>query len=1544
MGLFEFTENVTLGLIQGNLLFSNQDIRVPGPLPIRFNRLYSSTVEKTGPFGRGWSHEYNRSLEIHDENIIYFNEFLQETQFIRNPEGKWYSVTQKRAELESVPNGYTLVLIPGQTYRFNLSGQLVSLEYRDGNFLKFEYLNGRLSRIVNPASRAVSLSYNAQGSIKYAVITAGTETRSLVYKYDLYGQLISVTDPMGFIYTYEYDDFNLKKIADPEGRSLYFLFDTQDRVVKAWTGDSPNLKTILYNPDKKVTTLIDGAGSRTEFYYNESGLIEKERYADGSACVFRWDAYGQITQVTLADGRNSYFSYDPTGNLVSESAPDGNYNNYRYNEHHQVEQWVNAHGYTTNYFYDQQGNLVQVVEPGQRISRFNYDQRGLILESVNPGGFKRQYLYDGDGNIAQLTDEKGSITKFEYDVWGWLKTITDPKGGKITKTLDKNNREINTVRPDGTVLQTVWDKAGRVLKIVNATSMITLFSYDTPGRVLSVTNPAGMAIQYRYDTAGNIKKIIYPNATETCIEYDVMGRAVRKIHPDGGIERNRYDTGGRMVEKIDSEDQLTRFEYNAGDRVIRVTDETGYKRSYEYDRLGHLVQEVDESGQKTTYRFTVEGWLSEIFFPDGGSISRTFDKMGNMISELDPENRKTEYTYDELNRLISVKDAAGHVRYYEYDAHGNLTSQANENGHTWKSTYDIMGRKTADIDPTGGIKKYEYDKFGNLTMETDPTGHITRRAYSLDRKVTDLARIYQKPGGETVEYREKYEYTSPGVLTAVTDPNGGVTRFEYDKAGNLVKMTDPLGREETYTYNRLGGLISKKDFNGNIVQYGYDPKGRLVSTSLPGDRKEEYRYTPAGLIASVKSPDYEALHTYDSMRRLTGKKITAPYAAELFYQYDKCGNCLSVKDDKGALVEYRYDALDRMTQLKDTDCGTWEFGYTPAGLRERVVYPNGITMRWWYDEAERIAKITAAKDTQVIDQFDYSYDNASRLVGEESLDISRAYTYDTLGRLAAAVLKNKNSGTTDSISYQYDNNSNRTGRKENDGSLLYTFDSASRILKGGDTQYTPDANGCRISKTEPGGQTSYSYDAQHRLTGVAFPTGSAVKKVSFGYIPEGGRVWKRIEKQDKTENIHYLHDGNHVLREFADGQPANRYIHGPGIDDLLGIHTPTGPLFAVTDIRKSIAAVTDNQGAVKQRLSYSPFGRISQPISPPLLPYSFTGREYDPETSLYYYRARYYDPRTACFLTPDPPGFKDGLNRYFYCTQDPINHMDPSGNFAIAIPGLLFLAGLGIDYLMAYCRSRSDSLKDYYLSGEYSVFRGIISGTASALSGGMGSWLSNLGWNFGRVFIASLLTDTAISTIQSGLINQIEGEGFDWKENFWQNLLFNGVFHGIGSKYFQQGWRDFWRSGRSGQTGLGRQLLRFFTEDRRTFGMARDFFRRYRPIFGTGHGWSMHHWFFQQRWYRGANPIFAPGTTANRILQSLGDAGWNSIPLPQSINSALYRIPGATPAFAAGTIYGTYQTATWSWNSVTKAWESIASPGQPNENPPGTGVSPTPEK
>jgi RHS repeat-associated protein len=94
----------------------------------------------------------------------------------------------------------------------------------------------------------------------------------------------------------------------------------------------------------------------------------------------------------------------------------------------------------------------------------------------------------------------------------------------------------------------------------------------------------------------------------------------------------------------------------------------------------------------------------------------------------------------------------------------------------------------------------------------------------------------------------------------------------------------------------------------------------------------------------------------------------------------------------------------------------------------------------------------------------------------------------------------------------------------------------------------------------------------------------------------------------------------------------------------------------------------------------------------------FTGRNYDSEIAEYYLRARQYDPHIARFTSRDPifGQFQEPLtlHKYLYCINDPVNKIDPSGEWA-ATRGIAFniAGGLGgMTLTLQYFYGLSDDL------------------------------------------------------------------------------------------------------------------------------------------------------------------------------------------------------------------------------------------------------------
>jgi RHS repeat-associated protein len=205
------------------------------------------------------------------------------------------------------------------------------------------------------------------------------------------------------------------------------------------------------------------------------------------------------------------------------------------------------------------------------------------------------------------------------------------------------------------------------------------------------------------------------------------------------------------------------------------------------------------------------------------------------------------------------------------------------------------------------------------------------------------------------------------------------------------------------------------------------------------------------------------------------------------------------------------------------------------------------------------------------------------------------------------------------------------------------------------------------------GTTTYEYDYENRLRKATMPDGTIAE---YKYDALG----RRIEKAVNGTVTGYLYDREDILAEYdATGAVTTQYIHGAGIDEPLAMERAGQAYYYHADGLGSIAALTDNSGTIVQWYEYDAFGNITNQMNTSFKqPYTYTGREHDPETGLYYYRMRYYDAHIGRFISEDPIGFAGGTvnlyeyvdsvgkplvgtNLYEYVGNDPINWIDPLG-------------------------------------------------------------------------------------------------------------------------------------------------------------------------------------------------------------------------------------------------------------------------------------------
>lgn len=895
-----------------------------------------------------------------------------------------------------------------------------------------------------------------------------------------------------------------------------------------------------------------------------------------------------------------------------------------------------------------------VEEPDvQRTTQFVFDQLGLPIQTI------REPDEPADSSLRRVT----TFARSASDPSRRVKSVLI--GGSWGAGADEvSAQRVTSIEYDDEAIfpKRIKQHVGCDADGEGCRDLVTDVRLDPrDGTLLGVVDPAGVGSQAAYDSFGRLLKEVRAAGTTTLEYQDGVATTVngRQIPAKLQITEHQLATGATSTRRFDSLGRVVQTS-SSGFEQPSILQEFGYIWGglLDYASRPHLPGDATQGA--TTQTYDARWRLRRRTFSDATFIELADGRVGNLnagaevgeIAATGARDQRGNWTYAFTDFRGSTRrtiDELGHATRYSYDAFGTLALIADYRANLTRLRTDKLGRVLEHEDADTGLQEYSYTAFDEIFTHIDgPEDALRIRKHSYD----ELGRLATVTAPEGPTY---FSYDGPGDNTAgrlveTTSPSGATEHYEYQpfpadgdpmKNAGFVEEVSRLIDGTTYVtklgYDATTHQLNRVEYPASgdnqpfAVRYAYDAFGNLKSvTGTNAERTSEasplWRLDEAYQGSAIQKETYgngvSSSYTYE---QATGRLKTAltrggpgnPVLQDLRYDsYDNNGNLKSRHSTFKRVGSnttdtyadtFNYDQLDRLDDYS-VDGVTADVNYDELG---NITFRTGIGSYSYLDPAKTYrphAVLGLTKNGAKVANFEYDdYGNIKRRSGEGVAGGTQEFTHTSFNLPSTITL----------------------GEGANASQVRYEYDAGQKrvLLAVGD---------CESNNNPTCNKRVYVGGAYERQT--ATDAGGPVTRHAYKVFA-GSRQVAQIEREQRS--------GATV--------ETRRYLH----DDHLG----------------SSQLITNETGELTQVQRVDPFGAPADtPGSAPdassaRIRTGFTGHETDPETGLVNMRGRLYDARIGRFMQADPPfmespGWSQGLNRYSYVFNNPLNAVDPSGLYA----------------------------------------------------------------------------------------------------------------------------------------------------------------------------------------------------------------------------------------------------------------------------------------
>ncbi len=521
-------------------------------------------------------------------------------------------------------------------------------------------------------------------------------TYTTTYGRDSYGNLTTVTDPLGHQTIRHYDaDQNLDSFTDGDGNKTTYIYDLA------------NQQTQVQRPD--TTTLTTD--------YNLDGTVQDQKDGKNNAILtYGYDALARVTAGTDALGNATSYSYDSAGNRLMQQDPGGNCSatpktgctTLTYDVANELKTITYSDGVTpnvTNIAYDGDGQRTGMTDGTgtsawvwdslHRLTGYThgagaqvqsaYNLRNLPTTITYPGTLNVTRGYDDAGRLTSVQDWLSNTTSFGYYVNSNLTTETLPTASGVVDAFTFDAADRLTAIADAKGKKTLFsatyarDNANQLTSDSSAPSGTSSYKYTTLNQVCyagsssqnACSSPPSGSTAYAYDAADNLTQTgstqqAFNNADELCWTAATSGSCAS---PPTGATTYTYDARGNRTKLTPPSGGATPLAYDQANRL------TGYgaNPTYAYNGDGLRLSKT-VSGSTSQFLWDVGSTLPLLL--KDGSTSYVYGPRGLPLEQINGSNVLWLH-HDQLESTRLVTDSAGTAQAtYTFDAYGNLIASS----------------------------------------------------------------------------------------------------------------------------------------------------------------------------------------------------------------------------------------------------------------------------------------------------------------------------------------------------------------------------------------------------------------------------------------------------------------------------------------------------------------------------------------------------------------------------------------------------------------------------------------------------------------------------------------------------------------------------------------------------------------------------------------------------------------------------------------------------------------------------------------------------